>query len=128
MSDTAQDALHRLEGELIQLSSILGWIEEVLDCGTTSDFGLSFPLVRRVFDLRGERDISRQELANCRHEANERLEEENKALKAALETQEPMIKHLWPMLTVWGEEAQKRKMRIRELEIQLAAVNQEEVE
>lgn len=62
------------------------------------------------------------ELDACRHEANVVLETENAELKAALEAKEPPVETLWAMLRVWGEEAHRRKMKLRDLAAAAQAV------
>lgn len=85
-------------------------------------------------EARRTKDASIQEIASvlrdCKHEADEVLCAENAALKAALEEKDPptseypappglAARFLWPMLRVWGEECQTRKMRLREAELAL---------
>lgn len=41
-----------LESALVMSNAILEWIQQVLDGEEVSDFGLSFPIVREVADLK----------------------------------------------------------------------------
>jgi hypothetical protein len=45
-----------LENAFVLDESILEWIEEVLNGKPVSEFALSFPIVRRVYDVKKERD------------------------------------------------------------------------
>ena len=45
-----------VESQLIALGSILDWIEIILDGDEVSDFALSFPIVRRVWDMMNSKE------------------------------------------------------------------------
>lgn len=44
----------KLENQLVLTKSLLEWIELILNNVEVSDFALSFPIVRRVYELKKE--------------------------------------------------------------------------
>lgn len=79
---TATDKISILEKKLTEQGSLLEWIEELtLDDSDVSDFALSFPLVRKIADLRA-RDIESEGLCLQDHLMIAGL---NKKLEAAKE-------------------------------------------
>lgn len=45
----------KIENELLLANALLEWIEMILDGEKLGDFALSFPIVRRVYDLTREK-------------------------------------------------------------------------
>jgi hypothetical protein len=45
-----EELLRTYKNEIVTMGSIIEWIGDILDGKEVSDFGLSFPIVRRVYE------------------------------------------------------------------------------